>query len=116
MAEDRAADSARTTEAEGWSTACRSSRGDGWDPVPAEDGVSVEGVAERLRLGLHVSPALQKWVTLGVFASIHRELLKYYDGKRGIDWKWSSLDSASVKAPKGGTSRAPTRRTGRKAA
>ena len=25
-----------------------------------------------------------------------------YDGRRGIAWKWSSLDSASVKAPKGG--------------
>src|SRR5688572_23463218 len=30
-------------------------------------------------------------------------LLSYYDGRRGIAWKWSSLD-ASVKAPKGGTS------------
>ena len=58
----------------------------------------------------------QKWVQLGVFAAIHRELLSYYDGRRGIAWKWSSLDSASVKAPKGGTSRGRTRRTGRKAA
>ena len=58
----------------------------------------------------------QKWVRLGVFAAIHQELLKYYDGRRGIAWKWSSLDSASVKAPKGGTSRGRTRRTGRKAA
>jgi transposase len=58
----------------------------------------------------------QKWVQLGVFAAIHRELLAYYDGRRGIAWKWSSLDSASVKAPKGGTSRGQTRRTGRKAA
>jgi putative transposase len=58
----------------------------------------------------------QRWVQLGVFASIHRELLKYYDDRRGISWKWSSLDSASVKAPKGGTSRARTRRTARKAA
>jgi putative transposase len=58
----------------------------------------------------------QKWVQLGVFAAIHRELLRYYDGRRGIAWKWSSLDSASVKAPKGGTSRGRTQRTGRKAA
>ena len=58
----------------------------------------------------------QQWVKLGVFAEIHRELLSYYDGRRGIAWKWSSLDSASVKAPKVGTSRGRTRRTGRKAA
>lgn len=58
----------------------------------------------------------QSWVQLGVFEAIHRELLKYYDDRRGISWKWSSLDSASVKAPKGGTSRGRTRRTGRKAA
>jgi hypothetical protein len=36
----------------------------------------------------------QKWVQLGVFAEIHRELLSYYDGRRGIAWKWSCLDSA----------------------
>jgi transposase len=58
----------------------------------------------------------QKWVQLGVFAAIHRELLTYYDGRRGIAWKWSSLDSASVKAPKGGTSRGQIRRTARKVA
>jgi transposase len=59
---------------------------------------------------------LKNWARLGVFAEIHRELLNYYDGRRGIAWKWSSLDSASVKAPKGGTSRAQIRRTGRKMA
>jgi transposase len=56
----------------------------------------------------------QKWVELGVFAAIHRELVGYYHGRRGAALKWSSLDSASVKAPKGGTSRVQTRRTARK--
>lgn len=45
----------------------------------------------------------QQWVEAGVFESIYRELLKYYDDLRGIDWKWTSLDGAIVKAPKGGT-------------
>jgi putative transposase len=58
----------------------------------------------------------QKWVQLGIFAAIHRELLNFYDDRRGIAWKWSSLDSASVKAPKGGTSRGRIRRIVRKAA
>ena len=45
----------------------------------------------------------QEWAKAGVFEDIHRELLKYYDQKVGIDWDWSSLDGALVKAPKGGT-------------
>jgi len=39
----------------------------------------------------------------GVFAGIFAEMLRYYDKRRGIQWKWSSLDSTIVKAPKGGT-------------
>ncbi len=58
----------------------------------------------------------QRWVELGVFAAIHRELVRYYHGRRGVALKWSSLDSASVKAPKGGTSRGRIRQTARKAA
>jgi hypothetical protein len=42
-----------------------------------------------------------------VFAMAHVEMLIYYDDKVGIEWDWASLDSASVKAPKGGTSLAP---------
>ncbi len=45
----------------------------------------------------------QECANAGVFAKIHCELLKYYDQKVGIDWDWSSLDGALVKAPKGGT-------------
>lgn len=31
------------------------------------------------------------------------EMLLYYDQERGVELAWASLDSASVKAPKGGT-------------
>ena len=58
----------------------------------------------------------QEWVAAGVFKEIFSELLKFYDHRRGIQWKWSSLDSAMVKAPKGGTSRARTRRIAPKVA
>jgi hypothetical protein len=40
---------------------------------------------------------------------MHVEALLYYDDKVGIEWEWASLDSASVKAPKGGSSRVPIR-------
>ena len=51
----------------------------------------------------------QGWVRQGVFAAIFAELVSYYDFRRGIKWDWASLDSATVKAPKGGTTRVPVR-------
>ncbi len=51
----------------------------------------------------------QEWVDAGVFAKVFEQCLRYYDAWRGIDWRWCSLDSAMVKAPKGGTIRVPTR-------
>ncbi len=48
----------------------------------------------------------------GVFARIHRELLQYYDKRRGIKWDFASLDGAMAKAPKGGATRGQIRRTG----
>ena len=50
----------------------------------------------------------QEWVSAGVFAKVFEQCLRYYDACRGIDWHWCSLDSAMVKAPKGGTTRVPT--------
>ena len=32
---------------------------------------------------------------------MHREMLRYYDDKVGLEWDWTSVDSASIKAPKG---------------
>ena len=55
---------------------------------------------------------LTQWVRAGVFARIHRELLRYYDKRRGIKWDFASLDGAMAKAPKGGATRGRTRRTG----
>ena len=57
----------------------------------------------------------QQWEKAGVFVRIYRELVRYYDDRRGIQWAWTSLDSATVKAPKGGATPVPTRRTARKA-
>ena len=48
-----------------------------------------------------------EWTNAEVFEKIHAEALYYYHEKCGLDLEWASLDSASVKAPKGGTSRVP---------
>jgi transposase len=51
-----------------------------------------------------------EWTAAGVFKMMYVEMLLYYDEQRGIDWAWASLDSAAVKAPKGGSSPDPIRR------
>jgi transposase len=69
-----------------------------WDAIPAEFGS-----------GSTCYRRFKEWLKAGVFAMAHELTLRYYDRKVGLDWEWSSLDSASVKAPKGGTSRGPIR-------
>jgi len=58
----------------------------------------------------------QAWVALGIFATLWEVMLKFYDRAKGIDLKWTALDSATVKAPKGGTTLAPTPLIGQRAA
>jgi putative transposase len=50
-----------------------------------------------------------EWTDAGVFKMMWIEMLLLYDQERGIEWAWASLDSASVKAPKGGISPDPIR-------
>jgi transposase len=87
---------------------------------PKPDRVVMQGIIYRLRTGCQwdAIPAefgssstcrrrFAEWTKAGVFFMMWVEALLIYDEERGIDWNWSSLDSASVKAPKGGTSRVP---------
>jgi transposase len=87
---------------------------------PKPDRVVMEGIVYRLRTGCQwdAIPAefgssstcrrrFAEWRDAGVFYMMWVEALLMYDEQRGIDWNWSSLDSASVKAPKGGTLRVP---------
>ncbi len=37
-----------------------------------------------------------------IFKKIWINLLKTYDGRKGIRWMWQSLDSISIKSPLGG--------------
>lgn len=76
-----------------------------WKALPSEFG---SGSTCHLRM--------QQWARAGVFTQAFVAMLRRYDRRRGIRWKWAALDSATVKAPKGGTSRDRARRTGRSAA
>jgi transposase len=44
----------------------------------------------------------QQWSTSKVFERLWARLLREYDRVVGIQWRWQSLDSVSVKAPLGG--------------
>lgn len=52
-----------------------------------------------------------EWVRLGVFEKVWEKMLEFYHVRKGISWTWASLDSVTVKAPKGGLLRDRTRRT-----
>jgi transposase len=87
-----------------------------------EDRRALAGIVYRLKTGCQwkaIPPQFgsgsalhrrfQEWAEAGVFHIFFAEMVHYYDDRVGVDLKWCSLDSASVKAPKGGTTRAPIR-------
>jgi putative transposase len=49
----------------------------------------------------------QSWCVAGIFRRLFERLVQFYDDVRGVEWEWTSLDSAMVKAPKGGDSTGP---------
>jgi len=59
-----------------------------------------------------VHDRFQEWREAGIFEKMWEEGLMEYENKKGIDWKWQSMDGAMTKAPLGGegTGRNPTDR------
>lgn len=95
----------------------------GRSPVP--DRIVMSGILYRLRTGCQwdAIPSefgsgstcyrrFVEWTRAGVFRMAHVEALLFYEDERGIGWDWASLDSASVKAPKGGITPVPIRPIG----
>lgn len=55
----------------------------------------------------------REWADAGVFDAFWRTGLVKYDGLKGIDWSWLSMDGAMTKAPVAGSKKpGRTRRTG----
>jgi putative transposase len=52
--------------------------------------------------GSAIHAYFQEWVESGVFVQFWELALAEYDGLKGIDWKWQSLDGAMTKSPLGG--------------
>jgi transposase len=78
-----------------------------WEMLPAKQfGLS----------GMTAWRRLEQWMRAGVFEQLQRVLLNEL-GQRGlVDFSRASIDSSSVRASKGGPSRARTRRTERRRA
>ena len=51
--------------------------------------------------GSTVHRYFQEWAQLGVFGELWKGMLRRYDARRGIAWRWQSLDGAQTKAPLG---------------
>lgn len=73
-------------------------------------GCQWKALPDRFGSGSTCHLRMQQWTRAGVFKKIFRELLRHYHKRRGIQWKWTSLDAAIVKAPKGGATQGPTPR------
>jgi transposase len=67
-----------------------------WKALPSEFGS-----------GSAVHRRFQSWAEAGVFHIFFAEMVHFYDDQVGVNLTWCSLDSATVKAPKGGATRAP---------
>lgn len=72
-----------------------------WKAVPAQ-----------LGSGSSLHRYFQEWTACGVFRKLWKQGLVEYDRRRGIAWRWQTLDTAMNKAPLGGekTGRNPTDR------
>jgi putative transposase len=81
---------------------------------PTPDRVVLSGILYRLRTGCQWEAIpkefgsgstcyrrFRKWQQAHVFELMHREMLRYYDDKVGLEWDWTSLDSASKSAKRG---------------
>ncbi len=44
----------------------------------------------------------QDWTQRGVFGTLWKQMLRRYDRRRRVAWRWQSLDGAQTKAPLGG--------------
>jgi putative transposase len=54
----------------------------------------------------------QKWQAVGLFQQVMAEMVRFYDKRRKIKWKWQAIDGKNCPAPLGGaeTGRNPTDR------
>lgn len=83
---------------------------------PLENYRALCGIIFRLRTGCQwkavprrfgspsaIHKRFQEWIVGGIFEQVFAVFIRFYDVNKKIEWEWMSIDSASTKAPKGGT-------------
>lgn len=61
-----------------------------------------KAVPRELGSGSSLHRYFQEWTARGVFRRLWKQGLNEYDRRRGIAWRWQTLDTAMNKAPLGG--------------
>ena len=75
--------------------------GIGWEDLPQEMGCGS---------GMTCWRRLQAWQAAGVWQQLHEVMLTHLQGADQLDWSRAVIDSASLRAVKGGPRRGPTPR------
>ena len=75
--------------------------------VPLADRRAVEGIAFAVRLGIDVPCAIPSLERGRHLSPAIREARRVLRRRVRVEWEWASLDSAIVKAPKGGDATGP---------
>lgn len=70
-------------------------------------GCQWRALPRRFGAGVTVHRHFQNWVRAGIFDRVFEILLRFYDGLRGIEREWASIDGSIVKAPRGGSATGP---------
>ena len=73
-----------------------------------------QSIPRSLAAGSTAHDYFQRLVREGVFEKLWQAALAHYDGLKGLDWKWLTMDGAMSKAPLGGALLVRTRPTARR--
>jgi transposase len=65
-------------------------------------GIPWKAVPSQFGSGTSLHRYFQRWAKQGVFRKLWKQGLVEYDRRRGIAWRWQTLDTETNKAPLGG--------------
>jgi len=70
-------------------------------------GCQWKALPRSLGAGSTVHDRFQEWRDAGVFQRLWKQGLTEYDAKKGLEWRWQTIDTAMTKAPLGGKKHRP---------
>jgi len=70
-------------------------------------GCQWKALPKSLGAGSTVHDRFQEWRSAGVFQRLWKQGLTEYDAKKGLEWRWQTIDTAITKAPLGGKKHRP---------